>query len=182
MITAIVGPMFSGKSTELIRRLERAQIAGKNVVLIRPDTDTRGQLTHNRSRVAIDPIFLPSLEFFDPTGIDVVGIDEGQFFPDLARYANDYAGFGAHVIVTGLPLTSELKPFTSIVELLPFAEEIVRLNAVCARCGSDFGAFTHFKAGRKTQEVLVGGSDKYDSLCRACYFTLNRDLEGGGQT
>jgi len=169
MITMIIGPMFSGKSTELVRRLERAQIAGKKVVLIRPDTDTRHQLTHNRSKVTIEPILLPSLDFFDPSGCDVVGIDEGQFFPELCRYVNDYAAMGVHVIVTGLPLTSELKPFASIVETLPFAEEIVRLNAVCARCGSDYGAFTHYKTGKKTREVLVGGSELYDSLCRACY-------------
>ncbi len=169
MITAIVGPMFSGKSTELLRRLERAKIAGKRVALLRPETDTRPRLTHNKARVDIEPMSLPSLDFFDPSGYDVIGIDEGQFFADLSRFANEYAAAGAHVIVTGLPLTSELQPFASIVDLLPFAEEILRLNAVCARCGSDYGAFTHFKAGRKTQEVLVGGSDLYDSLCRECY-------------
>lgn len=169
MITVIVGPMFSGKSTELLRRLERAKIAGKNVALLRPETDTRPRLTHNKSRVDLEPVFLPSLEFFDPTGYDVIGIDEGQFFADLSRYANEYANMGSHVIVTGLPLTSELQPFFSIVDLLPFAEEILRLNAVCMNCGCDFGAFTHFRAGRKTQDVMVGGSDLYDSLCRECY-------------
>lgn len=161
--------MFSGKSTELLRRLERAKIAGRKVALIRPELDSRPQFTHNKAKVNIEPVFLPGLEFFDPTGLDVIGIDEGQFFPDLCRYANDYAARGARVIVTGLPLTSELQPFGGIVELLPFAEEIVRLNAVCARCGSDYGAFTHFKAGRKTQDILVGGGDLYDSLCRECY-------------
>jgi len=169
MITVIIGPMFSGKSTELHRRLERAQIAGRKVLLVRPETDTRGQLTHNRTRVVIEPTFLPSLEFLDPTGLDVIGIDEGQFFPDLPRYANEYAAMDRHVIVTGLPLTSECAPFTSITELLPFAEEIVRLNAICARCGSEYGSFTHYKPGHKTQEVLVGGKDLYTALCRRCY-------------
>ena len=169
MISVIVGPMFSGKSTELLRRLERAKIAGKNVALVRPETDTRPQLTHNKTRVVIEPLFLPSLDFFDPSGYNVIGVDEGQFFPDLVKYANEYAAMGAHVIVTGLPLTSELQPFASIVALLPFAEDILRLNAICAHCGSEYGAFTHYKAGRKTQDVLVGGIDLYDSLCRECY-------------
>jgi len=171
--------MFSGKSTELLRRLERARIAGKTVALLRPETDSRPRLTHNKARVDIDPTFLPSLEFFDASGCNVIGIAEGQFFPDLSRYANEYAAMGAHVIVTGLPLTSELQPFVSIIDLLPFAEEIVRLNAICAQCGSEYGAFTHFKAGRKTQDILVGGSDLYDSLCRECYL---RSLESAVST
>lgn len=175
MITVITGPMFSGKSTELLRRLERAQIAGRKVLLVRPETDTRGQITHNRTRVTIEPIFLPSLEFLDPTDYEVIGIDEGQFFPDLPRYANDYAALGKHVIVTGLPLTSECAPFTSITDLLPFAEEIVRLNAICTRCGSEYGSFTHYKPGRKTQEILVGGKDLYEALCRRCYLESMRE-------
>lgn len=171
MIQLIIGPMFSGKTTELLRRLQRASIAGKKVVFLRPKIDTRETITHDevKSLGSIPQLFLSDLSEFDVNSYEYIGVDEGQFFNNLAFHVNNWANLDRHVIVAGLDATSELTPFEEILQLIPYAEEVTKLNAVCTKCGSDFGAFTKFVGGEKKDKVLVGGKGMYEARCRKCW-------------
>ncbi len=114
MITLIIGPMFSGKTTELLRRLNRDSIAGKKVILIRNNIDKRVILTHdNMSFNRVKVIISDNLSEMDVSYYDVIGIDEGQFFDDLIA-ANQWANKGKNIIIAGLDATSEQKPFGKI--------------------------------------------------------------------
>jgi len=169
MIHLIIGPMFSGKSTELLRRLTRAQIAGKRVALLRPAIDTRLNITHDKRPLQdIKEHILENLDDFDAEQADVIGIDEGQFFSELAHFAHKWANQRKKVVIAGLDATSELTPFEEILNVVPLAEEVIKLNAVCMACGSENGAFTVFKHGEKRQKVQVGGQDMYEARCRYC--------------
>ena len=171
MIQLIIGPMFSGKTTELLRRLQRARIAGKKVILLRPQIDTRETITHDELKTtgSIPQLVLNNLEDFDINSYEYIGIDEGQFFKNLAQNLNIWATNGRHIIVAGLDATSELTPFEEIIQLIPYAEEVTKLNAVCTKCGSDFGAFTKFVGNEKKDKILVGGKGLYEARCRNCW-------------
>jgi len=174
MLQLIIGPMMSGKTTELLRRLTRAKIAGKTVLLVRSTVDTRDYLTHDNSKSQFEEIKLlsvgRSLSFFNK--YDVIGIDEGQFFDDL-ELADSIAD-SRTVIVSALSSTYLRKPWPSVLTLIPYAEEITKLNAICMDCGSEYGA-TQFRTAPVTT-TLIGGSKEYVSLCRTCYFTRVRAL------
>jgi len=163
--------MFSGKTTELLRRLQRARIAGKKVILLRPQIDTRETITHDELKTtgSIPQLVLNNLEDFDINSYEYIGIDEGQFFKNLAQNLNIWATNGRHIIVAGLDATSELTPFEEIIQLIPYAEEVTKLNAVCTKCGSDFGAFTKFVGNEKKDKILVGGKGLYEARCRNCW-------------
>ncbi|MFN3410761.1 MAG: hypothetical protein ACK4YF_01200 [Exilispira sp.] len=171
MIQLIIGPMFSGKTTELLRRLQRGMIAGKKVILLRPVIDTREIITHDQLKTTgnIPQVSLSNLNDFDIDSYDYIGIDEGQFFTNLSKIINNWANNGKHIIVAGLDATSELTPFDEILQLIPYAEEVIKLNAVCTKCGSDFGAFTKFIGQEKKEKILVGGKGLYEARCRSCW-------------
>ena len=171
MTQLIIGPMFSGKTTEMLRRLTRYSLAGRRVVLVRPSCDTREQLTHDNLQhnffcYTTDKI---SKIFDEIIRADVIGVDEGQFFEGLAKDVDRLSGYGRTVIVSGLNATSERKPFKEIQNLIPLSEQITKLNAVCSKCGSDFGSFSYYKSGVKNEDVMIGAQDLYTSLCRNCY-------------
>jgi thymidine kinase len=170
MISLIFGPMFSGKSTELLRRLERAHIANKRVIMLRPLTDTRSFLSHSeRNNDWLKQEFV-ELEKFDASKYDVIGIDESQFFSGLKEFCLKYSLAGKRVIVSALHATSESEMFEEIVKLLPYCEEIVKLNAICTKCGADDATYTLHLAGSKTDKVAVGGTEAYAARCDKCYF------------
>jgi|YNPMSStandDraft_1061717.scaffolds.fasta_scaffold00010_64 thymidine kinase len=174
MIHLIIGPMFSGKSTELLRRLRRAKIANKETILLKPTIDTRGNFTHDDIdkpdiKNDIKFIFIDKLDNFDCTRYEVIGIDEGQFFQNLSFFANKWADMGKEVIVAGLDATSEQTPFEEILNLVPFAEEVIKLSAICSKCGSEYGAFTYYKGSEKKGKIKVGGKDLYEARCRSCF-------------
>lgn len=171
MITLITGPMFCGKTTELIRRLTRAKIAGKNVILLRPAIDTRDHLTHSRLSHSIEEKFIDETEPLSSSELfsyDVIGIDEGQFFNDLKFLVETFTKWGKTVVIAGLNGTSEQKPFQPILDLIPIAEEIIKLNSVCMKCGSDYGTFTSYKGNDKDSDIKVGDEHEYEALCRIC--------------
>lgn len=170
MISLITGAMYSGKTTEVIRRLHRAYIAGKKTVLLRPITDTRGFLSHSGLNISwLEEKFVDNLNDFDASNFDNLGIDEGQFHKGLASFCVEHSLQGKHVIVSALHATSECEMFQNIIELVPYCEEIEKLNAVCTQCGSDFGNYTFYTAGKKTNKVVVGGTESYTALCGRCY-------------
>lgn len=170
MISLIFGPMFSGKTSELLRRLERASVARKKVVLLRPGNDSRPFLSHSPKDTSwLEERFVEDLSQFDASDYDVIGVDEGQFHNGLKDFCLKYSLRGRQVVVSALHATSECEMFEPIVEVLPYCEEIEKLNAVCTRCGANEAGYTFYLAGNKTEKVAVGGSEEYTALCDRCY-------------
>jgi thymidine kinase len=171
MITLILGPMFSGKSTELLRRLYRSYLAKKEVVLLRPSIDTRDFLTHNNMMCdwlqQITATGLGNLRCFD---YDVIGIDEAQFHDGLVdfclRHTKDKQ---SQIICSGLQASSEGEMFQPIQEIIPYCNDIIKLNAVCVKCGSDAASMTYYKKGGKKNRVKVGDSAEYEARCLDCW-------------
>lgn len=162
-----MGPMFSGKSTELLRRLVRHKIAGKNTIMLRPVRDDRGFLTHDNKENSIKELYIDNIEdFSDLYNYDVIGIDEGQFFDDL-KVVDKWASLGVVVIVSALNGTSERTPFKPIQDIIPLADRIDKIDAVCTSCGAD-AQFTYYKPGNKDTDIVVG-EDEYTALCRKCW-------------
>lgn len=174
-IEVVLGPMFSGKSSELFRRLRRYICAGKRCHLIKYAHDDRYSVdkaaTHDRQEY--DAVCANVLDMSDTTTfpiplIDVFGIDEGQFFTNISEVAEKLANLGKIVVIAALNGTYQRKTFGDVHNLLPIAEKIDVLNAVCMVCKRD-AAFTK-RLDEKT-EVLedIGGSEKYVAVCRKCH-------------
>ncbi|XP_013379988.1 thymidine kinase, cytosolic [Lingula anatina] len=167
----IFGPMFSGKSTELIRRMKRYQIANYHCLLIKYANDVRydkgGVATHDRQ--ILPAVAATKLKDLDDMAkqAEVIGIDEGQFFPDVVDFCEDMANKGKVVIVAALDGTFQRKGFGDILNLVPLAENIIKLNAVCMICYGD-ASYTKRK-GNETEVEVIGGADKYLAVCRACF-------------
>ncbi|XP_075701335.1 thymidine kinase, cytosolic isoform X2 [Rhinoderma darwinii] len=179
-IQVILGPMFSGKSTELMRRVRRFQVAQYRCILIKYAKDTRyskEQLaTHDRHTMsAVSACNLADV-FSEALIYSVIGIDEGQFFPDVVEFCEDMANKGKTVIVAALDGTFQRKAFGDILNLVPLAESVVKLNAVCMGCYRE-ASYTKRLGAEKEVEV-IGGADKYHSVCRPCYFRNLQPREG----
>lgn len=169
----ILGPMFSGKSTELIRRLKRFEIANYKCLIIKYAKDTRyaqeSIATHDDQTLkalSVDKLKDIKVNFDD---YDVIGIDEGQFFPDIVEFSEEMANRSKTVMVAALDGTFQRKAFASILELVPLAESVIKLTAVCMNCFGE-GSYTKRISADKEVEV-IGGADKYMAVCRSCYFS-----------
>lgn len=171
-IEVICGSMFSGKTEELIRRTKRALIAKQKVVVFKPVIDNRYNekkvCSHNKNN--IDSVSVNSskeiLKMID--GIDVIGIDEAQFFDEgIVDVCNKIAFSGKRVIIAGLDMDYLGKPFGSVPFLLSIADEVVKTQAVCMNCG-DSAYISHRKNNEK-QKILIGEKESYEPLCRKCY-------------
>ncbi|KAM9177516.1 thymidine kinase, cytosolic [Mergus octosetaceus] len=171
-IQVIFGPMFSGKSTELMRRVRRFQLAQYRCLLVKYAKDTRygtaGLSTHDRNTMEALPACLLRDVYQEALGATVIGIDEGQFFPDIVDFCEVMANAGKTVIVAALDGTFQRKAFGSILNLVPLAESVVKLNAVCMECYRE-ASYTK-RLGAEREVEVIGGADKYHSVCRACYF------------
>ena len=171
-IEVIVGPMYSGKTEELIRRLRRAQIARQKVEIFKPSIDTRYGADHivSHSELRI-PSRLVGTAIDILTHADeaeVIGIDEGQFLgPELPRVVNTLADAGKRVIVAGLDQDFRGQPFEPMPHLLAIAEFITKTLAICMVCGEPAGRTqrTRAEGGR----VVVGGAGLYEARCRRCH-------------
>lgn len=171
-VQLILGPMFSGKSTELIRRLKRYQVAKYEVLIIKYAKDVRydenGISTHDRQTLpAVAATTLQDLTK-KAMAYDVIGIDEGQFFPDIT-WVEEMANKGKVVLIAALDGTFQRKPFSSILELIPLAESVTKLSAVCMNCFGE-AAFSKRISEEDSLEV-IGGADKYMAVCRKCYLS-----------
>jgi thymidine kinase len=168
----ICGCMFSGKSEELIRRLKRVQIAGKQAGIFKPATDIRYDtvhiVSHDASRIPCIPVASPAAIPALAVGMDVVGIDEAQFFDDsICEVAERLTLAGVRIIIAGLDMDFNGRPFGPMPSLLAKAEYVTKLHAICTRCG-DLATFSY----RKSQEqelFLLGEQNIYEPRCRACY-------------
>jgi thymidine kinase len=172
-IEAICGPMFSGKSEELIRRLRRAVIARKRVQVFKPAIDTRYSeseiVTHADVRMRSEPVntageILAKLDW----RTQVVGVDESNFFgPELVAVANQLADGGKQVIIAGLDTDFMGRPFTPMPDLLAVAESITKTLAICMRCGSP-AKHTQRLMG-SNELIMVGADGSYEARCRRCF-------------
>lgn len=172
-VEVIVGSMFSGKSEELIRRLNRARIARQRVQVFKPTIDARyssGEIaSHSGQKHGSIPV-RTAAELMAEINAEtqVVGIDEGQFFDmELIDVVNRLAAEGKRVIVAGLDQDYTGKPFEPMPQLLSIAEFITKTHAICVKCGST--ANYSQRTVDSDARVEVGASDKYEARCRKCF-------------
>jgi thymidine kinase len=172
-IEVIVGSMFSGKSEELIRRLNRARIARQKVQVFKPNIDARYSLeqiaSHSGHKHDSKPVRSTAemLAAIEPE-TQVVGIDEGQFFDmELIDAVNQLASDGKRVIVAGLDQDYTGRPFEPMPQLLSVAEFITKTHAICVKCGAT--ANYSQRTVESEARVEVGASDKYEARCRKCF-------------
>lgn len=173
-IEVICGPMFSGKTEELLRRFKRANIAKQKTLLVKPSIDTRYSETEvvSHNKTAAKAVVLKRsrdiLDHVEQGGepVHVVAIDEAQFFDDeLPAVCNELANSGRRVIVAGLDLDSSGKPFGSMPLLLAHAEDVLKLQAVCVETGKP-AYFTH-RIADENDTIMLGEKDKYVPLSRS---------------
>ncbi len=170
-IEVICGSMFSGKTEELIRRLKRVKIANLKWQVFKPDIDTRYHdldvVSHDSNSLQAIPLSRSSNIFNYSDELDVIGIDEAQFFDaDITAVCEKLALEGKRVIVAGLDMDFKGVPFGPMPQLLSIADYITKLHAICVKCGNIAS-----RSYRKTQEegqVVVGKNDIYEPRCRTC--------------
>ncbi|TNV76075.1 hypothetical protein FGO68_gene8572 [Halteria grandinella] len=178
-IELICGPMFSGKSTELLRRLKRYEIGGHRILRVKFAEDTRYSndsiSTHDRQTTkAVGAKLLSEIGDLWTT-FDVIGIDEGQFFEDVATFAESAANTGKVVIVAALDTTCVRTMFPTIVALLPKCEKVKKLQAICRGCNHQ--ASFHIRTAPKHVTQMIGGEDMYKPMCRECYHRMAKEIE-----
>ncbi|MBN2666017.1 MAG: thymidine kinase [Bacteroidales bacterium] len=171
-IEVITGSMFSGKTEELIRRLRRARFAGLKVEIFKPTVDNRYSgtmiVSHDDKSIVSTPVENAASILLLADNVDVVGIDEAQFFDNsVIDVCNKLADRGLRVVVAGLDMDFMGNPFGPMPALLAIAEYITKVHAICMRCGS-LAQFSHRKS-EESQVVVLGEKDKYEPLCRECY-------------
>lgn len=175
-IEVVCGSMFSGKTEELIRRLKRAKFAQLKVEIFKPQIDTRYDeeevVSHDRNSIGSTPVPSSSNILLLADGMDVVGIDEAQFFDDeIVNVCNQLANRGTRVIVAGLDMDFAGNPFGPMPALLASAEYITKVHAICVDCGDL--AHHSYRFTESEDLVLVGEKESYKPLCRKC-FTQNQ--------
>jgi thymidine kinase len=173
-IEVITGPMFSGKSEELIRRMKRARIARQRVVCFKPDIDLRyhrtaiashSAQTHD-ARVVANIDRLREALFPQIDEVEVIGIDEAQFFDEsLVPLSLELMHLGKRILIAGLDTTFAGEPFTPIPDLMAIADEVEKLSAVCMTCGAP--AIHTQRLGSSQELVVVGAAGLYEARCRA---------------
>lgn len=172
LIEVIAGSMFSGKTEELIRRLRRAKYAKQRVEIFKPQIDTRYSeeevVSHDANSILSTPVSSSGNILLLAHNVDVVGIDEAQFFDmNLPNVCNQLADQGVRVIVAGLDMDFRGKPFGPMPNLLAIAEHVTKVHAICVHCG-DLAQYSH-RTTSTDKLVLLGETDVYEPLCRLCY-------------
>ena len=171
-IEVICGSMFSGKTEELIRRMKRAQFAKQKVEIYKPCIDVRYSedqvVSHDSHSIPSTPIDSPASMLLLSSDVEVVGIDEAQFFDDtLVDVVQTLANRGIRVIIAGLDTDFLGKPFGPMPALMAVAEDIQKVHAICVKCGSP--ANHSHRLSANDQLVVLGEKDVYEPLCRHCY-------------
>jgi thymidine kinase len=171
-LSIIMGNMFSGKTSELIRRLKRLKVIGKDVMIINSAKDTRSPeeilKTHDNVKFDCHKVFdlfeIINTDEFDRA--DIIAIDEAQFFPRLKKFVECCLHVGKSVILAGLDADSFQHKFGELIDCIPLACDVTKLSALCMRCNDGtLGPFTKRIVDDKTLE-LIGGSDMYIATCR----------------
>jgi thymidine kinase len=183
-IEVIAGSMFSGKTEELIRRLKRARIANQKVEIFKPVIDNRYSqnevISHDANAIISTPVSTAGNILLLVSGVEVVGIDEAQFFDSgLVDVCNHLANDGIRVIVAGLDMDFRGKPFGPIPALLATAEYVTKVHAICMRCGN-LAQFS-FRKDNSEKIVLIGEKDSYEPLCRTCFDEMQKKSGPGSR-
>ncbi len=171
-VEVITGSMFSGKTEELIRRLRRARIAQQKVEIFKPQVDTRYSedeiVSHDRNAIRSTVIDVAARMELLADDVDVVGVDEAQFFDDeLVAVVNKLADRGVRVIVAGLDKDFQGRAFGPMPLLLAQAEYVTKVHAICVCCG-DLASYS-FRKTTDTEKVVLGSQENYEPRCRACF-------------
>lgn len=171
-IEVICGSMFSGKTEELLRRLKRAKFANLRVEIFKPQIDTRYHdsliVSHDSNHIQSNPVSVAENILLYANEVDVVGIDEAQFFDDrLPDVCNILASKGIRVIIAGLDMDFKGQPFGPMPALMANAEFVTKVHAICMRCGNPAGYSYRLTDSDKT--VLLGEKQEYEPRCRACF-------------
>ncbi|MCF8223422.1 MAG: thymidine kinase [Bacteroidales bacterium] len=177
-IEVIAGSMFSGKTEELIRRLKRAKIAGLKVEIFKPAMENRYSdtlvVSHDERTITSTPVENASMIMLLAGDVEVVGIDEAQFFDDsVVEVCNELADRGTRVIVAGLDMDYSREPFGPMPAIMAIAEYVSKVHAICVECGN-LANYSYRKAEER-KVVLLGEQDTYKPLCRNCF---NKISEG----
>ncbi|HIE16335.1 MAG TPA: thymidine kinase [Bacteroidales bacterium] len=177
-IEVICGSMFSGKTEELIRRMKRAQIAKLNVEIFKPAIDTRYSeediVSHNENAIRSTPVNSPANILLMTSNVNVVGIDEAQFFDkSLVDVCNKLANQGIRVIIAGLDMDYRGQPFGPMPQLMAIAEYITKVHAICTRCGDL--AHHSYRKTVNNDLVMLGEIQEYEPLCRKCFNEMMKE-------
>lgn len=186
-VELICGSMFSGKSEELIRRIKRATYGNLSVRVFKPAIDNRyheeSVVSHNGSSILARPVE-KATDILDhiTDDIDVIGIDEIQFFDEaIVSIVDQLADLGHRVIVAGLDTDFRGEPFGVMPELMAMSEMVTKLNAICPRCGSPASRTQRLIDGEPASYddpiILVGASESYEPRCRHCHEVPNKPVE-----
>lgn len=176
-LEVILGPMFSGKSTYIHTALHREHAIGVQTLVIKPKLDTRHSIenetaTHDGIRIPCRSVtFLTSISCCDLIDVKFVVIEEAQFFTDLLNWIihMEQCCPDKSFLVIGLNGDSQRRPFGQMLEILPYADSIVHMNALCMRCRDGTpGIFSHRKV-ESPDQISIGGANAYETLCRRCY-------------
>lgn len=180
-IEVICGSMFSGKTEELIRRINRVKIARRNIRIFKPTIDYRYSandiVSHNQSSTEAVPVMSSKvLANSVDDGVEVVAIDEAQFFDSqLVQVVQDLAKSGKRVIIAGLDMDYLGQPFGPMPELMAIADDVYKTRAICVKCGR-LANFS-YRITDNAERVLIGEKQDYMPLCRCCYDELMKDKE-----
>lgn len=172
-VEVICGSMFSGKTEELIRRLNRALLAQQHVEIFKPTIDKRYSkqkvVSHNDNAIHSTPVNFANDILLRAGQCDVVGIDEAQFFDhEIISVANKLANQGKRVIIAGLDMDYLGKPFSPMDQLMATAEYITKVHAICMECGNI--ASYSYRRTKSKKTVVLGEKDVYEALCRKCFY------------
>ena len=183
-IEVVCGSMFSGKTEELIRRMRRAQFAKKRVEIFKPAIDVRYSeedvVSHDQKHIQSTPIDSSASILLLANDIEVVGIDEAQFFDEgIVDVCNQLAYRGVRVIVAGLDMDFRGVPFGPMPALCAIADEVTKVHAICVKCGA-LAYVSHRKVSSE-RRVLLGETQEYEPLCRDCYQKSLEESARSGQ-
>lgn len=177
-IEVICGSMFSGKTEELIRRLKRTKFANQRVEIFKPKIDVRYSeeqvVSHDANAIRSTPVDSAQNILLMCSDVDVVGIDEAQFFDaGIVDVCQQLADNGVRVIVAGLDMDYKGNPFGPMPALMATAEYVTKVHAICVRCGN-LANHSH-RLSKEDKLVLLGETDSYEAICRHCFKELSRD-------
>ncbi len=179
-IEVICGSMFSGKTEELIRRMRRAQFAKQRVEIFKPQIDTRYSddevVSHDDNAIQSTPVPSSNNILLLADNVEVVGIDEAQFFDDnLPNVCNQLANSGIRVIIAGLDMDFKGQPFGPMPHLMAIAEYVTKVHAICVKTGN-LANYSH-RLTNNDGLVELGATENYQPLCREAYFTALEEEE-----
>lgn len=177
-LEVICGSMFSGKTEELIRRINRALIARQKVEIFKPSIDIRYNekdvMSHNENSIRSTPVQFSNDILLLAGNCDVVGIDEAQFFDEeIIDVAVKLANNGKRVILAGLDMDFQAKPFGPMPKLMSIAEFVTKVHAICMQCGG-VASYT-YRLVNSNKKVFLGEKNSYEARCRLCYYQKTKD-------